>query len=175
MLTAARALLVREGPTAVTHQRVARLAGVGRATVYRHWTRPEQLLLDAMVSVDLPFFRDPVAPLRRWLREQLQVVAYELALPEVAAITATMLQSVGADNQLTQRRDGFVAVVTDRVFTALTLAATNGELDLTADPRDVTALLIGPILYRISMQTGPVSDDLIDRIVDSVGTWHSSA
>jgi hypothetical protein len=30
----------------------------------------------------------------------------------VDAITATMLQSYGADNQITQRRDGFVAVVT---------------------------------------------------------------
>ena len=44
MLDAARELLAREGPAAVTHQRVARQAGVGRATVYRHWPRPEQLI-----------------------------------------------------------------------------------------------------------------------------------
>jgi AcrR family transcriptional regulator len=174
ILAAARALLVRDGPTAVTHQRVAQQAGVGRATVYRHWARPDQLLLDAMTSVELPFFLDPVVPVRHWLLQQLRVVADELALPEVAAVTATMLQSSGVDPQLAARRDGFIATVTDRVSAALALAAADGELESTVDPRDATALLIGPILYRISMQTGTVSDDLIDRLVDSVGSWHEA-
>ncbi len=67
MLDAARELLAREGPDAVTHQRVARQAGVGRATVYRHWPRREQLVLDTMAGVELPFFGDPVSPVRPWL------------------------------------------------------------------------------------------------------------
>ena len=83
MLAAARALLVHEGPAAVSHQRVARQARVGRATAYRHWPRPEQLLLDAMASVELPFFREPTPPVRPWLRQQLRQLADELALPKV--------------------------------------------------------------------------------------------
>jgi AcrR family transcriptional regulator len=81
MLDAARELLAREGPAAVTHQRVARQAGVGRATVYRHWPRPEQLMLDTMAGVELPFFRDPVTPVRPWLWGQLRTFADEIALP----------------------------------------------------------------------------------------------
>ena len=50
MLAAARRLLAEEGLDAVTHQRVAQEAGVGRATVYRHWPRTDQLLLDAMLD-----------------------------------------------------------------------------------------------------------------------------
>jgi AcrR family transcriptional regulator len=61
MLVAARELLVGEGPGAVTHQRVAQEAGVGRATVYRHWPRPEQLLLDVMAGADLPHFKNHAA------------------------------------------------------------------------------------------------------------------
>ena len=34
------------------------------------------------------------------------------------------------------------------------------------------ALLMGPILHRTCMQAGTVSDDLIDRLIDSIGTWH---
>src|SRR5436853_514718 len=77
ILTAARMLLVRDGPAGVTHQRVAAEAGVGRATVYRHWPRPEQLLLDVMAGVDLPFFREPTVPVRPWLAKQLHRLADE--------------------------------------------------------------------------------------------------
>jgi hypothetical protein len=34
------------------------------------------------------------------------------------------------------------------------------------------ALLAGPILQRTCIQAGTVSDGLIDRIIDSIGTWH---
>src|SRR6478672_11373927 len=89
ILTAARTLLLRDGPAGVTHQRVAAQAGVGRATVYRHWPRPEQLLLDVMAGVDLPFFREPAAPVRPWLAKQLRRLADELTLPNVSAAAAT--------------------------------------------------------------------------------------
>ena len=35
------------------------------------------------------------------------------------------------------------------------------------------ALLVGPILYRTAMQSGSVDDDLIDRLIDTVGTWRT--
>src|SRR5262245_20404972 len=85
MLVAARELLAAEGPGAVTHQRVAQQAGVGRATVYRHWPQPEQLLLDVMSGADLPHFKNPQAPVRRWLHRELRQMADELAAPAVAA------------------------------------------------------------------------------------------
>jgi AcrR family transcriptional regulator len=56
ILAAAFDLLAREGPGAITHQRVAQQAGVGRATVYRHWAAPENLLRDVLYTAELPFF-----------------------------------------------------------------------------------------------------------------------
>jgi AcrR family transcriptional regulator len=172
MLAAARELLLREGPAAVTHQRVARQAKVGRATVYRHWPRPELLLLDAMATVDLPFFREPVTPVRPWLRQQLRVAADEMALPQVAAVALAMMQG-SAHGLPAAVRDRFVATTTDRINAALTLAAAEGELDAPVDPQDAVALLVGPILQRTCMQAGTVSDELLDRLIDSIGTWHS--
>jgi AcrR family transcriptional regulator len=171
MLAAARALLVQEGPAAVTHQRVARQAGVGRATAYRHWPRPEQLLLDVMARVELPFFREPAVPVRPWLRRQLRLLADELALPEVIAVACTLM-GAARDPQIAARRDQFLATVTDRVRAALALAAADGELDPGVDPQDAAAVLIGPLLYRTALQADTVSDHLIDRCIDSVGPWH---
>lgn len=172
MLDAARDLLVREGPAGVTHQRVALQAGVGRATVYRHWPRTDQLLLDAMSLVDFPFFRDPVTPVRPWLRRELRVLADEMALPSVAVIALAMMQG-SAGSVPVEVRDRFSAAGADGIRAALALAADAGELDGAADRADATALLMGPILQRTCMEGGTVSDDLIERIVDSVGTWRS--
>lgn len=172
MLDAARDLLVREGPAGVTHQRVALQAGVGRATVYRHWPRTDQLLLDAMSLVDFPFFRDPVTPVRPWLRRELRVLADEMALPSVAVIALAMMQG-SAGSVPVEVRDRFRAAGADGIRAALALAADAGELDGAADRADATALLMGPILQRTCMEGGTVSDDLIERIIDSVGTWRS--
>jgi len=170
MLDAARELLLREGPAAVTHQRVAQQARVGRATVYRHWSRVDQLLLDTMALVEIPFFREPVTPVRPWLREQLRVAADEMALPQVAAVALAMMQGSAGSLPVTVR-DRFVATVTGRLQVAVTLAVAAGELDAPVDAEDAVALLVGPILHRTCMQAGTVSDDLIDRIMDSIGTW----
>ncbi|HYQ66401.1 TetR/AcrR family transcriptional regulator [Actinophytocola sp.] len=172
MLVAARELLVSEGPGAITHQRVAQQAGVGRATAYRHWPRAEQLLLDAMGGTDLPLFRDPEAPVRPWLRRQLRQLADELAVPAVAAVAVTLAQSAMWDPEIAHQQDESTRTIAERIHAAIELAVEGGELATTAGAADVAALLVGPIVYRTAMQRGDVSDALIDRLVDSVGTWH---
>ena len=174
MLVAARELLMREGPAGVTHQRVADQSGVGRATVYRHWPRAEQLLLDAMVGVDLPFFRNPAVPVRRWLHQQLRHVADEFVMPEVASVTSILVPPASVSPEMAERLDQFVSTVTERISAALALAVDEGELREVADPQDAVALLIGPMHYRASVQSGSISDGLIDRLIDSIGTWTPS-
>src|SRR5207253_9637577 len=77
--------LAREGPGAITHQRVAQQAGVGRATVYRHWAAPEDLLRDVLYTAELPFFATPALLLRSCLHAELRQLADELALPAAAS------------------------------------------------------------------------------------------
>lgn len=171
MLSAVRTLLITGGPAAVTHQRVAQEAKVGRATVYRHWPRPEQLLFEAMAAVELPFFRDPVSPVRPWLRQQLRILADEMALPAVAGVALSMIQGSAASAPV-EVRDRFIATAVGRLDAAFALARAEGELELTVGLQDALALLMGPILQRACMQGGTVSDTLIERMMDSLGIWH---
>src|SRR5260221_200256 len=92
ILAAAFDLLAREGPGAITHQRVAQQAGVGRATVYRHWAAPEDLLRDVLFSAGLPFFATPALPLRPWLHAELRQLADELALPAAASLAIPLME-----------------------------------------------------------------------------------
>ena len=172
ILTAARSLLVDHGPGSVTHLRVAERAGVGRATVYRHWPQAEQLLLDAMGGVDMPFVQQPEVPVRAWMARQLRKVADELAMPQVAVLTATLTQGASWDPGLAQRRDHFVATISNRLATAVAAAVAGGELDTPPAATDVMALLIGPIHYRITWQDAPVPDEFIDHVLNSIGRWH---
>ncbi|GAA0965101.1 TetR/AcrR family transcriptional regulator [Acrocarpospora macrocephala] len=171
ILAAARELLREEGPSAVTHQRVAARAEVGRATVYRHWPRPEQLLTDAMADVPMPFFLDPATPVRPWLERQLRMLADQLALPDVLAVTTALVQGARSEPQITTRRDRLATTIGQQLRAALTMAEQAGELQTACDPRDAPALLIGPLLYRSLLEPGPVSDDLIDRLLHAAGTW----
>ncbi|MEV6634730.1 TetR/AcrR family transcriptional regulator [Actinoplanes sp. NPDC051470] len=171
ILVAARELLVGEGPGAVTHQRVAQQAGVGRATVYRHWTRPEELLLDVMSGADLPFFKEPGDPVRPWLRGQLRAMADELVVPPVAAVALTLMQAAIWDPQIAERRDASVRTINERLGAAVAVAVSRGELETDAHDQELTSTLIGPIVYHTAMQRSRVPDELIDRLIAAIGTW----
>jgi len=169
ILAAARDLLRDHGPAAVTHQRVAERAGVGRATVYRHWARTEQLLLDAMAGADLPYFKDPPTPVRPWLFRQLRAMADELTQPAAVAVTVTLMHGAFGDAQLARQRDGATAAIVERIGVALDRAYAGGELPDRPDPADAAAQLIGPLVWRATMQVGvPVSDAFLDRLLDAL-------
>ncbi|GAA1281902.1 TetR family transcriptional regulator [Planotetraspora silvatica] len=175
ILVAARSLLLDEGPAAVTHQRVAQQAGVGRATVYRHWPQAEELLHDVMTGVDIPFFHEPETPVRPWLHSQLRKLADELATPQVAGATLTLMQGALWDPYIATQRDECLEALNERLEVALALAVTNREIDISADPIDLSALLVGPIVYRTAMQAGTVSHQLIEQLIDSLGRWHDGS
>src|SRR5213078_361922 len=121
ILAAAYDLLAREGPGAITHQRVAQQAGVGRATVYRHWAAPEDLLRDVLFAAELPFFATPVLPLRPWLHAELRQLA--------------------------------------------------DELDTAPDAAPAAAHLIGPLVYRTTLQAAEIPDRLLAEVIDGAADW----
>lgn len=166
VLAAARSLLQEEGPAAVTHQRVAARAGVGRATVYRHWPAPEQLLREALAHVELPFFAESEGELHGWLRRELRRLADELALPTVRRVTATLVQSAQWDAHDRQQLDGWLATLARRLQRVApgTSAADPG------DPADTAAMLIGPLLYRTLLEGGEVGDAFLDRVLGAVAS-----
>src|SRR6266496_745465 len=162
ILAAAFDLLAREGPGAITHQRVAQQAGVGRATVYRHWAAPEDLLRDVLYTAELPFFATPALPLRSWLHAELRQLADELALPAVASLAIALMEQTrpgGAG----ARPHRHITTITERLAAAFALAVDAGELDKAPD-----ADMIGPLVYRTTLQAAPVPDRLLTAVIDAV-------
>jgi hypothetical protein len=48
--------------------------------------------METMAGVDLPFFRDPVTPVRSWLFGQPRVMADDMVLPQVAAVAVNLMR-----------------------------------------------------------------------------------
>src|SRR5258707_9965754 len=128
ILAAAYDLLAREGRGAITHQRVARQAGVGRATVYRHWAAPQDLLRDVLYPAELPFFATPALPLRPWLHAELRQLADELALPAVASLAIALMEQTRSGGA-GARPHPHVTAITQRLAPPFALAVDAGELD----------------------------------------------
>ena len=172
ILAAAYDLLAREGPGAITHQRVAQQAGVGRATVYRHWAAPQDLLRDVLFSAELPFFATPALPLRSWLHAELRQLADELALPAVASLAIALMEQTrsGGAGASPHRH---VTAITERLAAAFALAVDAGELDTAPDAGLAAAYLIGPLIYRTTLQAAAVPDRLLAEVIDGVAHWRA--
>ena len=168
ILAAAYDLLAREGPGAITHQRVAQQAGVGRATVYRHWAAPEDLLRDVLFSAELPFFATPALPLRPWLHAELRQLADELALPAVASLAIALMEQTRSACSPGARPHRHVTAITERLAATFALAVDVGELDTAPDAALAAAHLIGPLVYRTTLQAAPVPDRLLTAVIDAV-------
>ena len=171
ILAAAWDLLAREGPGAITHQRVAQQARVGRATVYRHWAAPEDLLRDVLYTAELPFFATPALPLRSWLHAELRRLADELALPAVASVLVALMEQTRQVSCPGGSPHRHVTVITDRLAAAFALAVDAGELDTAPDPALAAAHLIGPLVYRTTLQAAAVPDRLLAEVIDGVADW----
>lgn len=174
ILQAARQLLLDGGPSAVTHVRVAAYAGVGRATIYRHWPKTEQLLAEAMATVPMPFFALPTDPVRDWLRTELTVIARQLDLDDVRAVATTLANTALWDPQMAARRETFARVLAERLAAALDNAQTHGQLRLNVDSSAAAALLLGPLYYRSTIEHRPTDEHLIDTAIASLGNWAQS-
>jgi AcrR family transcriptional regulator len=175
ILHAARELLLLHGPVAVTHVQVAELAGVGRATVYRHWSRSDLLLAEVMATVPMPFFATPTTPIRQWLRKELGTLARELELHDIRAVATTLANTALWDPNMDARRAQFAQLLTDRLAAGLDEAQARGELTLRVDSRSAAAVTIGPLYYRSTIENAPIDDALIDAVIAVLGRWTSTS
>ena len=171
ILSAARALLLEKGPVAVTHVQVAQRAGVGRATVYRHWPRADELLAEAMATVPMPLLDNPTVPTREWLTRELTTLAQQLELAEVRAVATTLASTALWDRQMDARRAQFATTLAERLAGALDMAQGRGEVELAGSGRDAAAFLVGPIYYRSTIEHGPADPTLIETLITAIGTW----
>ena len=172
VIDAVAAILAEEGAGAVTHQRVAERAGVGRATLYRHWPSAADLLYDALGAVEEPLLRRGVGPLAAWLGGELRRAAVEIGQPSALQFQAVLIGRAQLDPAAAELRDQLVARNAAILTAAVTRAVERGELTAEPDPLDLLAALLGPLIFRVVLEGRPASDDFVDAVIDcALAPW----
>ena len=158
-------LIEEEGFAAVTFQKVAERAGVGRATLYRRWNNSALLVADALAATATDRIQIPdEGALRADLFALLGGIGKFLESPTgKASLAATLAarQHPGFEDharQLWQTRASEVMPVFER-------AKQRGELSATDDAEALFSLLAGSLYLRVIVMAQPISADWVERVV----------
>ncbi|MGW2421518.1 TetR/AcrR family transcriptional regulator [Streptomyces sp. NPDC001709] len=150
-------------------ERVARTAGVGKATIYRRWSGKEELFVDVVRAAEPP---DPELP-GTSLRDDLVALLEHLRQRGLASRSSALLHNVYAQMKSSPRiwSEYHKAVVAPRralAMAALRRARENGEVRPDVDPDLAIDMIVGPMLVRTIMRPdADLPEDLAERIVDA--------
>ncbi|MGW2050971.1 TetR/AcrR family transcriptional regulator [Streptomyces sp. NPDC001858] len=151
-------------------ERIARTAGVGKATVYRRWATKESLCVDVIRSlapapVPMPgtSVRDDLVALLENVRRHHTAPRAPLLVHDVLAHVRTLpkLWEVYAGEVIEPWRQTALAV--------LRRGVADGEIRSDVDVALLNDLLIGPVLVRsVLLPSEALDADLPERVVDAV-------
>lgn len=155
----------------LTIERIARVAGVGKATIYRRWPGKEALVLDVLAALeDTP----PPEPGGRSVRDDLVAVVESIRLRGItkrdSAVLRFMTTEVMRYPAMSRRyHDAVVAPRQEALRRVLLRGVESGELRADIDPDVLAELFVGPMLVRTVLhEWAPLDAGLPAQIVDAV-------
>jgi AcrR family transcriptional regulator len=169
ILRAARELLDEGGLLSVTMEGVAARAGVGKPTVYRHWSNRYEVAMAALIEAtrgaEAPQSRE--APLVA-LKEQLHRLA-DLFTSSTGRNVAAMLASGYRETELSKAfRLYFVQARRDEGRALLGQAIAAGRIRAGIDLELALDLIYGPVFYRLAMAHAPIDAGFVDALLGEV-------
>ena len=167
-LAAAGDLLFRDGISAVTHERVASLAGVSKTTLYKWWPSAGALAADAYFERSAP---DLVMPYTGDIEADLKAqLGHFIALMTETDAGRAVRGLIAAAQWDPSVREGFAEryVRPRRAYgaAALNQAREHGELRSDADPQIMIDQLWGACYYRLLTEGDDITTEYTDRLVD---------
>ena len=164
---AVRRLVQRAGFEAVSHQEVAAEAGIGRATVYRHWPKRTDLLLHALAEIEAPHdwrsSGDLATDLARELERLQRTMSSSPLVPELIAL----IGRAEWNPELRATQTELLASGTAGLRRTLEAAIDRGELPTDHDLDTTIARLAGPLFYRRVLAHAPLEDAFVTKIISA--------
>nr|WP_202035962.1 TetR/AcrR family transcriptional regulator [Streptomyces mexicanus] len=151
-------------------ERIARTAGVGKATIYRRWSGKEELFVDVVRAAEPP---DPELP-GTCMRDDLVALLEQLRQRGVVSRTSMILHNVYAQMKSSPKIwcAYHATVIEPRRRLQLEIlrrGQRNGELRTDVDVDVLNDILVGPMLVRSVMRPdAELPEGLSEQIVDTV-------
>lgn len=165
VLEATRELIHREGTGAVTFQEVARRARVSRATLYRHWPHPDELIFEALAEIVSEWEFTGPGRLRDQLIAEIDRRRRELNQPLVRMAFNAVLSRAPRDPSAARLRDRLVGSMAGSVRKSIEAGVARGELKPGLDAEVLTAQVMGAMAWRSFVMGRNVTREFIERVV----------
>lgn len=151
-------------------ERIARTAGVGKATIYRRWSGKEELFVDVLRDIEPA---DPTVSGSAGL-DDLRVLLESMRTRGLAQRSSALLHNVFVQMKKHPRlwAEYQATVITPRrvaMLAAVRRAVDAGELRDDLDVEFMDDLFLGPMLVRtVHRPEAPLPEDLADRIIGTL-------
>jgi TetR/AcrR family transcriptional regulator of autoinduction and epiphytic fitness len=156
------------GYGALTIEAVAARAGVGKSTIYRHWSGKLDLVEDAFRTLKAQALVPESGTLRERLTAFLEQVAQLVEESTYSACMPALIDAAERDPQVRAFHTNFSAERRAVLVDVLRDAVKTGELPKDADPELLADALVGPIVMRRLMFSEPFDPKLVPALVDQV-------
>lgn len=169
VLAATYKLLSEAGIGGVSVDEVARLSGVSKTTIYRHWPSRSELLLDACSKLgttrskisDTGSFEGDVAALARHL-------AHELSSSRWPAVLPSIIDAAERDPELAKLHAGLHAGLMAPFLAVAERAKKRGELPPGQRASEIAAAIVAPFFYRRWFSREPIDDHFIKGVTRTI-------
>lgn len=172
VLRATIELIADDGPEAVTFQEVARRAMVGRATLYRHWPHPDELIFEALAEIVSAWEFAGEGTLRERIVAEIDRHRPELNQPLVRIAFNAVLSRAPRDEAAARLRDSLVGHIAGSLRESIDAGVRRGELRAGLDAEILTAQVFGAMVWRSFVMGRKVTRDFVDQVVgEALDGW----
>ena len=151
-------------------ERIARTAGVGKATIYRRWSGKEELFVDVVRCAEPPAAQLPGTS----MRDDLVALLEQLRQRGLLARSSAILHNVHAQMKSSPKiwaayHTTVVAPRRELQIEILRRGQAAGELRADLDIELLNDMFVGPMLFRTLMRPdAELPDGLSEQIVDTL-------
>lgn len=151
-------------------ERIARTAGVGKATIYRRWSGKEELFADVVRSAEPPAPELPGTSLRDDLVALLEQVRRRGLVTRSSALLHSVYAQMKSSPKIWAAYHATVVEGRRRLqLEVLRRGQRNGELRADVDLELLNDILVGPMLLRTVLHPeSELPDGLSEQIVDTL-------
>ncbi|MGH8997851.1 MAG: TetR/AcrR family transcriptional regulator [Acidimicrobiia bacterium] len=168
ILAATLDLLGEVGFSGLTIDGIAARAGVGKATIYRHWSGKAELVVDALRSHAPPVPEPDTGDLRADLLTMVGSLVQAITRPPLARVVPSLVEAAERDPELERYLRQFGDERKRGLAELLQRASARGHLRPDIDLDVALELVIGPVFTRRLLLRKPMTAAYTTALVDLV-------
>lgn len=166
VLTSTLHVIADRGFEGASIEAISAHSGVARSTIYRHWPKRSDLLLDAIESLLVTEPNFTFTELRTDLIGIANALSYMLMSEPVGTVIAALMVEARRDAHVARLHQQFVTKRMGIATTAVETAIAEGHLPRTTDATSIATQIVAPLFFRTLLQRETPEPAWIEDLVD---------